>query len=123
VLAGAANPPGMPLADQCAGGLASSSGGEASWTHSNYFSPPGAVSASSSEYRSDRFYRPVNGAPRVMMLDGLAQGREMRAEQMSGEDLDHLLRKSGYRRHRYPEVKMGLFEVDSHLSVLLPGIR
>jgi uncharacterized membrane protein YcaP (DUF421 family) len=70
------------------------------------------------EYRSDRFYRLVNGTPRVVMVDGLPQRREMRPEQMSEEDLDHLLRKSGYRRDRYPEVKMGIFEVDSHLSVL-----
>lgn len=68
---------------------------------------------------SQLFYRWSEGVPRVIMTDGKAREKDLRAEQMNRADVEHCFRLKGMDRDRFEEVRMGILENDSQLSMLL----
>lgn len=76
------------------------------------------VTAELASARSDRVYRLVNGEASVVMTHGREDRRAMRGEQLSENDLAHLLRQRGISRDHREEVKLAALEVDHHLSIL-----
>ena len=68
-------------------------------------------------FRSQRFYHLVNGTPRVVLRNGRADHDAMRREQLSDDDIDHLLRADGIDVRK--KVKLGTIELDHELSVIL----
>lgn len=67
-------------------------------------------------FHSDRIYLLLQGIPRIMVRDGVEDGREMRKEQMSEDDIAHLLRLHGI--DDWKEVQLGILERDHELSVI-----
>jgi uncharacterized membrane protein YcaP (DUF421 family) len=76
------------------------------------------ITAELASARSARIYRLVNGETVVVMTHGGVDRRALRGEQLSENDLAHLLRLSGISRDRLDEIKLSALEVDHHLSVL-----
>src|SRR5688572_3002468 len=69
-------------------------------------------------HKSRRLYRVLNGDPVVVMEHGREDPEAIRAEQLSENDLDHLLRLCGIGRDRREEVRLATMEDDHELSVL-----
>lgn len=76
------------------------------------------VSAELACARSDAVYRLVNGRASVVLTHGREEPDELAREQLSEQDLNHLLRTHGIPRDRRNEVKIAALEVDHELSVL-----
>ena len=71
-------------------------------------------------YHSRRFDRLVDGVPSVVLRDGSRDGDALRREQLSENDLEHLLRLNGIER--WSDVHLALVERDHDLSVIYrPG--
>lgn len=68
-------------------------------------------------FRSPRFYRLVNGVPRVVLRNGRAIHDAMRREQFNDDDLDHLLRLDGIDQRK--KVKLATIELDHEASAIL----
>ena len=68
-------------------------------------------------FRSERFYRLVNGVPRVVLRNGRADHDALKREQLSDADLDHLLRVDGIDLRK--KVKVGTIELDHEASLIL----
>ncbi len=62
-------------------------------------------------------FRLVNGSPSVLLRDGVVDGDALRHEQLSEEDLAHLLRLEGIDKRN--DVHLALAERDHELSVIL----
>ncbi len=69
-------------------------------------------------WASPRAYYFINGRPAILLRDGEPQEAEMRGEEASQEDLEHLLRRHGLERERWDEVHIAAIELDGQLSVL-----
>lgn len=69
-------------------------------------------------FYNDTLYRWIEGTPRVVMADGVMDGRSLRAEQMNEADVEAMLRLEGLDRHRYEEIRRGFLEVNGDTSVL-----
>jgi len=73
-------------------------------------------------FHSPRFMHFVNGRPRVVLRDGVADLRELRREQLSELDLEHLLRLDGLDRDKWKDARMAVLERDHEASLILtPG--
>lgn len=71
-------------------------------------------------YRSDAFERLVNGAPVMVLRDGVERGHALRGEQMNEEDLAHLLRLQGI--DDWQRVRAAFVERGHEVSAMLqPG--
>lgn len=80
------------------------------------FLPAAVVELASS--RSGRFYGLVNGPPKVVLRHGKPDREAMRREQVSGSDLEHLLRLDRIDKDEWETVRLGVLEHDHHLSVI-----
>lgn len=69
-------------------------------------------------YRSNWFFRLVQGAPVAVLRDGSEDRAALRGEQMNEADLAHLLRLNGIGEDR-SEVQLALIERDHEISVML----
>ncbi|HEY0158612.1 MAG TPA: YetF domain-containing protein [Thermoanaerobaculia bacterium] len=67
-------------------------------------------------FHSRPFFLLVHGRPRVILRNGAADGRGLRAEQLTEGDLAHLLRLEGVDDWR--DVRVAMLEEDHGLSVL-----
>lgn len=73
-------------------------------------------------FHSTRALHLFNGRPRVILRDGTEQKRELRREQLTEDDLEHLLRLDGIDRDRWSDVRLAVLERDHETSALLtPG--
>lgn len=71
-------------------------------------------------HRSDAFEQLVNGAPAVVLRDGVEDGEALRREQMNEADLAHLLRLQGV--DDWKDVHIAFVERDHQVSVIrVPG--
>ncbi len=68
-------------------------------------------------FRSPRFYRLVNGVPRVVLRNGRTDHDALRREQLNDDDLDHLLRLDGIDRRK--DVKLATIELDHEAAAIL----
>jgi len=64
-------------------------------------------------------HRLLCGAPAALLRDGDEDGDALRREQLSEEDLAHLLRLQGIERETWSDVHLGFAERDDELSVIL----
>jgi uncharacterized membrane protein YcaP (DUF421 family) len=75
-----------------------------------------------SAFHSTRVLHLVNGRPRLILRNGVKDGRELRREQLSEEDLQHLLRLDGIDRDKWGDVRLAVLERDHETSLILtPG--
>lgn len=73
-------------------------------------------------FRSTRFLHFVNGVPRVVLRDGREDRDALRSEQLSEDDLEHLMRLDGIEREKWGDVHLGVLERDHEISlILMPG--
>lgn len=73
-------------------------------------------------FHSTRFLHVVNGAPRVVLREGVEDRNELRKEQLNELDLEHLLRLDGLDRDRWSDARMAVLERDHETSLILrPG--
>lgn len=66
--------------------------------------------------RSNAFSRLVNGAPTIVLRDGVEDGDALRSEQLNEGDLGHLLRLEQVQK--WDEVRLAVLERDHSISVL-----
>ena len=76
------------------------------------------IAAELGSARSAALYRIVNGGASVVVTHGRADLEALRSEQLSADDLAHLLRLSEVAADRRTEVKLAALEIDHRLSVL-----
>ena len=75
-----------------------------------------------SSFHSTRLLHLFNGVPRVMLRDGSEDRRALRREQLSEDDLEHLLRLDGIEREKWGDVHLAVLERDHETSLVLrPG--
>jgi uncharacterized membrane protein YcaP (DUF421 family) len=70
-------------------------------------------------FHSPRFLHLVNGRPRVVLRDGVADAKELRAEQLNELDLEHLLRLDGIDRDKWKDARLAVLERDHETSLIL----
>ena len=70
-------------------------------------------------FHSPRFLHLVNGVPRVVMRSGAVDDRALRREQLSRDDLEHLLRLDGIATEKWEEVHLATIERDHEASLIL----
>jgi uncharacterized membrane protein YcaP (DUF421 family) len=68
-------------------------------------------------YYSPRAYAVLNGTPRVVLRDGVADGGALRREQMNEKDLAHLLRLRGIED--WKRVQLASVETNHEASAIL----
>jgi uncharacterized membrane protein YcaP (DUF421 family) len=66
-------------------------------------------------FRSRRFFQLVNGAPDVVLRDGVEDRGALRRGQLNEGDLAHLLRLKGIAK--FEQLRLAIFERDHSLSI------
>ncbi|HET7710762.1 MAG TPA: YetF domain-containing protein [Thermoanaerobaculia bacterium] len=71
-----------------------------------------------SSWRSLRLHRLFDGVPAIVMRNAVQDSEALRREQLSEADLEHLVRQHGIDRDQWNRIRLGVVEIDHHLSVL-----